>query len=211
MARHLMFLFAVLIAAATTTTNARTAAKQHVETMRDLGAYGALENSSSSNTATTSSHISHSRKHVADAEPWRSIEPIKTALDHYQDVLYKSRWIWTSEEGFRSVVVMSRTLRSGYTWNTTLVVIARDLVMIELFDMSVKGSQNLIMRTSIGGTRGAVGEFNVPLFEDAEYELRFTVVSFVHADTVRGLLFVLFTPMGDSIASSTRMHVWSRA
>lgn len=104
---------------------------------------------------------------------------------------------------------MSRTLRSGYTWNATLVVIAKDLVMIELFDISE--NPTLIMRTSIGGFRGAVGEFDVPLSEDTEYELRFSVVSFMHTDTVRGLLFVLFTPMGDSIASSSRMHVWSRA
>ncbi len=159
----------------------------------------------------------------ADIEPWRSIEPFKYALVYYKDALETARWIWAppSASGlFQNVVVMSRLFSSPCDGNATLVVVAKDLVMIEVFDITSESflstrsrhGQVPTLRASIGGFLSVVGEFTIPLIKGRMYDLRFNVFSFMHLDKRRGILFALYTPdNGGNIVSDKHTSVWSRA
>ena len=115
---------------------------------------------------------------------------------------------------------MSRLFYSGYTGNATLVVASKDLVMIEIFDITSESylltrrqhGQTPILRASIGGFLSVVGEFEVPLIEDRTYDMRFNVISFMHhRDKARGLLFALHTPgLRNNIVSNKHVIAWSR-
>lgn len=116
---------------------------------------------------------------------------------------------------------MSRLFYSAYDGNATLVVVAKDLVLIEIFDITsesflltrTRHGQVPTVRGAIGGFLSVVGEFAVPLIKGRTYDLRLNVVKFTHLDkTHGGLIFALYLPNNrGNIVSDKHTSVWSRA